>query len=812
MVVASAAQAASTGALLLAEKDFADPGELSASERERWRSATKRRTWGEIAPAIGWTQGESTHLVALATAPVAFTGPVVAQMGRGQLSWRLARALWRACQDLAAADAAHVAHVMCADEADSCVPERLEPDGSVTAAPWGHRAFWTALDREVAKLTLADDSPDAEADRAAREAAFAARCVIAKGGEDGMGSLTILMPLFWVGVVKDRLVGGADAARAAGDERTQHQLQADIARALLAHAALGVGDLPVPDVPAGQELSAGDLAQAGWSPELIAALSHLPPTVLQVIVPLIGLHDPATADTLPTTGRTSSRPDPNTSRHHGEDTWEDGQDAPGQDDRDDAEESSYHATGPGPGHSGRDGCPACRPSRRTHRPVDDRRAEETAFSCGGDCARGAGCAPGDDRARVEDCVHGDCPGQGEDCARGKDCDYGGRSGYGECRAASEGRGCGEDCARRGRRLWVGQMMGSFGSFVSPAQVRELALSPGTTMARLLVDPADGRCVERSRTTYLMDAAMRAQILAADVTCRAPGCHHTGGRCQVDHVQEYSAGGATSEANGQLLHTGHHEPKTAKAWDAYLAANRDVTWTSLLGRIYRTRAWDYRRYVTVLTEAIEHVASAPAQDFADVLNHEVYLALTFRDLGERLNPGDDEVELDITRFGGWGLIGLTHTERETGQRVPGPAPWAVATAYARWATAAPPDPGPESTAPDGTGPDDAGPDGVDDAGPGPCGAGVHDATSTKAEPAKAGPGREARPDPGHPGDRAERVGGADAGGQGLMRAPAQPRVVGPYRGDQIVPPTGWTRRDWAAHIRRRIANGENCPPF
>ena len=38
-------------------------------------------------------------------------------------------------------------------------------------------------------------------------------------------------------------------------------------------------------------------------------------------------------------------------------------------------------------------------------------------------------------------------------------------------------------------MWVGELLGSFGTFVSPEQVRALALEPGTTMARLLVDPA-----------------------------------------------------------------------------------------------------------------------------------------------------------------------------------------------------------------------------------------------------------------------------------------------------------------------------------
>src|SRR5699024_5592220 len=161
---------------------------------------------------------------------------------------------------------------------------------------------------------------------------------------------------------------------------------------------------------------------------------------------------------------------------------------------------------------------------------------------------------------------------------------------------------------------------------------------------------------------------------------APGCTRTGSECQVDHVTEYGTpGGATAESNAQLLHTGHHEPKTAKDWDAHLAANRALTWTSLLGRISRTRTWDYRRYLTLLVDALDTVHDTPPQDRADEINHQIYLALTHHDLTEPLNPGDDDPEPDLLRYGGWALISLTHRDPTTGHRVPGPSPTATAHA-------------------------------------------------------------------------------------------------------------------------------------
>lgn len=712
LVIATAQQSSAVGSALLAAKDIADFGELSASARERWRGTTKRRTVEEIVPAIGWTPGETKHLVSLASAPPAFSAPVVAQMARGQLPWRLARALWRACAEAGrdSADSAHVAHVMCADDPETCVPERLEPDGMATAAPWNHRAFWAAVDREVAKLAQADDADPEQAarDKAARDAAFAARTVLASAGDDGMGSLTLLLPNYWVAAIKNRLVGAARAARAGGDERTLSQLQADIGQLLLAHASMGYADHPQPDAAEGAEITLDDVTRAGWPPGLITALSDLPPAVLQVIVPLIGLHDPATAPTLPSVGRVNGdRPHPTAADH-----------------------------------TGRPGCPPCAPHARTGR---DRTDDSSP-------------APGVNYAERD----------------------------GDRSAGTEQ----EDSARRSvsgtRRLaWVDELLGSFGSFISPAEVRRLALSPGTTMARLLTDPADGRCVERSTSAYLMDSTMRAQILASDVTCRAPGCLHPAELCQIDHVEEFATGGPTSESNGQPLHTGHHDPKTAKHWDAHLAANRDVTWTSLLGRIYRTRAWDYRRYVTLLTDAMDAVASAPPEDLLDTLNQEVYLALSFRAVTDRLD-GDD-MDLDAFRRDEWEQIDLRHRDPHTGVQRGGPSPAALDEAYARLAMSG-------TTQPDAA--DSTDESGEEPVEPSPAGNtegttdGTTDSNTTRARH-RDWPDQTLRcEEPGHD----------------------HQRWIGPHDYHRLAPPRNLSREEWSEYILERLKKGEECPPF
>ena len=237
-------------------------------------------------------------------------------------------------------------------------------------------------------------------------------------------------------------------------------------------------------------------------------------------------------------------------------------------------------------------------------------------------------------------------------------------------------------------LPVGQVLGAHSAFVSLDQIHDLAVLPGTVLERLLVDPADGRCVERSIDRYRPDAAMRTQILAADVTCRAPGCMVHAAACQLDHVIEHGTpGGVTAETNLAALHVGHHHPKTLKAWDSSLASNRDMTWTSLLGRLYRTRSHDYRQYATLLTDAVDRAYDSTLSDAQDAerrggpgsaapgtlhqIDREILLALAFRAGDESLQAGDDTVEPDAMRFGGWGFVSLTHTD-DRGVRRSGPS--------------------------------------------------------------------------------------------------------------------------------------------
>lgn len=213
-------------------------------------------------------------------------------------------------------------------------------------------------------------------------------------------------------------------------------------------------------------------------------------------------------------------------------------------------------------------------------------------------------------------------------------------------------------------------------FLPPEDVSVLALTPGSTMRRLVTDPVSGRCLERSTKAYPFTAAMKAQIRFADGSCRAPGCVIPGDACQFDHVTEWGTeGGETCEANGLLAHSGHHDQKTKKYLDAVINERRDVTWTTLLGKIYRTKAHDYTQYSTLLREAVDEVQAAAEDEHSEAVDRAIYQALSHRPGGARLVAEDDE-ESDDHRFLAWGLIHLTRRDSRTGETLNGPAADAV----------------------------------------------------------------------------------------------------------------------------------------
>lgn len=242
----------------------------------------------------------------------------------------------------------------------------------------------------------------------------------------------------------------------------------------------------------------------------------------------------------------------------------------------------------------------------------------------------------------------------------------------------------------GEAFAIAEATGATNTFLTADAVADLVLTPGTTLHRLLVDPADGRCVERSTIAYQPDADLRAQAMAADGTCRAPGCTRAAVYAQLDHVHEHAAGGPTTLGNLQCLCTVHHDLKTARHWHATINTHRAVTWTTLLGRIYRTRVRDHRQYLTLLhaaTTAVEDTAARAAADGSDprtaragAIDTAVYAALCHRATTDPLPAVEDSRTDDSWTDSAWAAdtwtadpaTTVTHTDTQ-GRRRWGPPP-------------------------------------------------------------------------------------------------------------------------------------------
>lgn len=234
-----------------------------------------------------------------------------------------------------------------------------------------------------------------------------------------------------------------------------------------------------------------------------------------------------------------------------------------------------------------------------------------------------------------------------------------------------------------------EVLGANPTFLTPGHARELALTPRTTLSRILVDPADGRLVERSIAGYRPDAAMRRQIVAADVHSRAPGRRTSSARCEIDHETAWGAGGPTSEPNLSLKDVAHHQFKTEGWWSSELAPNRDVTWETLLGQVTSTRCHDYRQYLrrAVATDSVGDTGTESddidtqgvhgAEDDRrrrdaelDLACRTLYAALAHRSPHGLLTDPDDLHGATDHDEACTGWIRLSHRSRD-GQALPGP---------------------------------------------------------------------------------------------------------------------------------------------
>lgn len=144
---------------------------------------------------------------------------------------------------------------------------------------------------------------------------------------------------------------------------------------------------------------------------------------------------------------------------------------------------------------------------------------------------------------------------------------------------------------------VGEVPGL--GFLSPEQVREVALRAGSTWARLVTDPVSGQVMDAART-YRVPAGMARLVQGRDHTCRAPGdCGVTAADSDLDHDTEYRSGvtepgeGATHPANVHVMHRGHHNVKTGRFWASDQLSDGSIRWRTLTRRL-RTTGFDHHR--------------------------------------------------------------------------------------------------------------------------------------------------------------------------------------------------------------------------
>lgn len=638
---------ARTGQDLLAERGVSDPGELSRTARQRWRAEAKSVVVSEVVGLTGSGRGAAQEEVAVATLPDAARRPVEQGLDAGIATWSLVLSWSRRCARMAHEDAAAISRALFATPVDpaEAAHERLTPEGEVSQVPWAKPVFLEALER----LATAVEGADPAVREREREARHAARDAYAIVDDDGTAQLVITGDVVSVTGAASRLQEMARKARNAGDTRRMGQLRSDIARALLVH-----GVLPLPEHD--------DLALVG--PEdvagLVDVLAGVPSAHVNVIVPwdvLTGAPalavpnvypDPDMAGAAPATGpagASEDRVDPDSPRSSADrlgdavvDDRLQGTAAPPQGTGAPTEGAAAPTQGTGGPTEG-----TAPPTQRTAAPTE-----------------GAAAPP---------------QGRGAPVPGTADGDQGDGASFGLVRVLPG----------------VARLLGRESRFLTAQEVRALAGRPGTTLYRILTDPADGRCIERSATGYAPDAAMRAQILAADVTSRAPGSTVPAAWCDLDHVQEYLLGGPTSELNLQSLDRPWHVTKTLKFWDAVMDATRNVTWESFWGRVYGTRAHDYRQYLTQavgLPDPGQPAAAPPDQPRGEPIREAgpgltpaeqrhlasllVYAALAHRRPGDRLVADDDEPGADVEFLGLRQAILIRHTTHD-GRRQDGPRP-------------------------------------------------------------------------------------------------------------------------------------------
>jgi hypothetical protein len=116
--------------------------------------------------------------------------------------------------------------------------------------------------------------------------------------------------------------------------------------------------------------------------------------------------------------------------------------------------------------------------------------------------------------------------------------------------------------------------------------RELA-AQAPSFIRVLTHPETGAVLSVSRDRYRVPADLRAALVIRDETCRFPGCRRRAMSCDIDHARAWQQHGCTDVDNLEHLCRKHHRLKHEVGWRVDHEGGGVISWTSPVGRRYRT---------------------------------------------------------------------------------------------------------------------------------------------------------------------------------------------------------------------------------
>ncbi len=122
--------------------------------------------------------------------------------------------------------------------------------------------------------------------------------------------------------------------------------------------------------------------------------------------------------------------------------------------------------------------------------------------------------------------------------------------------------------------------------IDPVTARRLT-ADAPSVTRWLTDPVTGRVLDVGRENYRIPTELRLALTIEDETCRFPGCRRRAQRCELDHVHAWAHGGETSHANLASLCSKHHHLKHESDWTVEALSDRELRWTSPIGRVHIT---------------------------------------------------------------------------------------------------------------------------------------------------------------------------------------------------------------------------------